>query len=710
MILSETETVVYSIDSPEDALRIHEIWRMEADQRAFAALWAYVMPTVRALAYSFAGSYPHLTFDYFLTHRRVSIGVQQAIENYDPVKANGRSLISFVRQAAKWGLSQALRSGEAKRIKRTDSVDRSIYDDGVATHLDRLQYENAVEADEVISRDEASALFKAACHLLLTDKQLEALGVELGISDTRDLMAARGVSRQAITQLKVAAKRKIALVLADLAQSLGVDDGIVDSISAEHLFISRCLPGAAVIGEDFIRNKKGIAAAGISLSQGIPTISDPSRRFNVTSIAMAEGGYRPGYSFVNDSQDVQDVFCIDDADFDALAKDRDVLSVLRSRDSLKAMMDHFDIYFLEDEGIWHVNVQTDRFREKWFKYQDKNRTGVFVLSALGIDAKATQPNICKCFELIFGEGNLRFQKSRSGGRYVERCPRQSLMLQLRTSENIRVLKNYGLRVFNGIAIVDISNRRFFESVKGNNPARFRINGRLVSARTVLPALGFKMNNPGILKFCEELLPNHNVVSGRHANGVSKQPMATSIFLNAMKNDRENRRKLESKARFLSNGRMLVCATVDDFKGLSFRVEGAHRSTYGIQGMILHCGRDVYGYPTVDDIAWLYCQIFRGKEVVRSIPPDVLLADLRSEANLAVVEGHLAQISDDLFGLLTRRIADFYRHRFEVDFGRRGLEKIGIGEALSIFGREFSPDNVLWLYREILNLNDVALVA
>lgn len=224
-------------------------------------------------------------------------------------------------------------------------------------------------------------------------------------------------------------------------------------------------------------NRKKMTAAGINFTaHGEVDLSEAgSNLFLVTVFEMENGSKRSGFDWLElkGAETVYDFFaqkCTDSAIITPPLKRKEgesisttpgpkplkarltedqIIAELRSEKNLKTLRE-FEVEI--QDGKCHVNIQTRHFDDKVIKFiiHGKDTAGSLVLEALGL--AVTHDGIIELCKKIFPDIDLIFWRH-TNGVSMEKEPEEKMLQQLRTSENIQILKSVARRIEGDVIIL-----------------------------------------------------------------------------------------------------------------------------------------------------------------------------------------------------------------------------------------------------------------
>lgn len=283
-----------------------------------------------------------------------------------------------------------------------------------------------------------------------------------------------------------------------------------------------------------------LAMAGIVFTDDgrIDLSASNSNRFHTTVFRTVDGGYVSGIDLMESRnsrekpvRNIRDFFLRDNNVDDDLVifPEGDVYTSkmkcnkgpLTRNDALAAVMDPVNLRKISDiahlrlgsDGRWHLFMSTAQFRTRWCAFNGGDlKTGKKLLSLWGMGV--SQPNVKKFFQMVFGE-NLNFIEAShviGKGIPIEAVGQEGILFDLRSAKNKKQWRVAHVMIGDGRCKIYTKTEDLDCNIK------FWVCGKLYLAEKVFQWLGLPQNRPGMVRFCELVFPDKEVVDRRRGNG------------------------------------------------------------------------------------------------------------------------------------------------------------------------------------------------
>ena len=714
----------YIIDGREDELRLLNLWRENNDQKAYKALYDFLMKGARFVAHGLVSSYPNITAEFLYDHHLVGTVIRNTIERkYDPARTEHRTVKSFAMQGVRWRMIDILQRKRTGMECRTFSADAPMYDDDGPSLLDTISGSEKCDEGIDVLTTETRSLLNAVAFIALTPRRLQLFNLALMDQGCIEIARATGSTPAAVFDCRKRSNRRILKVLTAAAcDLLGYESGtpvplsrVVETVSPAQLILHNFMPGICLKGEDFVYNCHQLAKAGVEFAEDgrVDLRGVGDNKFNISIFKMADGSYKAGYEFLLEAkvQGVCELFssgkseealCImpEDLQADSISDDRgelskqDYIQAARNPENIAAFKKAFVLH-LSDEGVFESFVRSTKFDDrKWFVINgNPPLTGLQLLRRCGYSNRS-QKIIKELFELIL-DGNIDFKKSYAGMNAVNVLPRPILIEDLKNYRNKKVWGKCGLRFEGEKAICDIKSQVDFFA---GNRAYFYIDNppRPICAKSIFKKLGYPLSYEGIYQLCVELFgDSYELVHKDNKEYGEADPKIKELFLSQLRKG-ANREKLLSMARKLDDKRLAVEINTNYFDNVFFYINGVSPSRCKIERVLFNTG---YPFPSRYILAELYKEVFPEYEIVTGLPPEAICSDLSSGKNREILLDRVVSIGDGNF-LFSNIVSTFYGDKFSLNWSSVHTIGFGIRQIAAFLNKPFVEQGLLDLYRDV----------
>lgn len=339
-------------------------------------------------------------------------------------------------------------------------------------------------------------------------------------------------------------------------------------------------------------NMKELARIGFPQVQG--------RLFNVAVFRLADGSFSSGFDVLSaknekaDDLDLHKRTCLDRD-----LRPEDILDAARHPENLKAMQEHFMLRV--EDGRWVAHMPSEAFRRRWFSINGgTKKSGYELLRMCDLVPKdggyaVDQDAIERFCILVFGTSTSYLTSLPGGGKLAERHGEAAFLAELRSEENLAVLKSFGITVENGACHVRTSVQKFRDT------AHFMIFGKRRHALALFKNLGLSATQEGLKALFQKIFPESRIIVWAHSNGSNVIRFTEEDIISEMRKP-DN---LLAFSKFFSvddSGNVRVLGNISSFKGVLFDIKGRK---LGIQGLL-----NALDYnKTLEDLVLLYGAIF-----------------------------------------------------------------------------------------------------